>query len=340
MNNWIKSILIGSTFVVGCFVFVKCKAGARKKDKTVHYVVQVSQDQSSPVPMEELMNRSMTVIKKRLTEAGFQSSIKQAGSDLIDVLVTTDSSGILLTKQMVEASNKLEFREVYMLSEIFPSVLCAADTLKGDAPIDATFNHPATTNNIYSLIALSVEANGRIVDNGTIGRSMVADTGFVTKILNDPKIHKCFPGDIEFCYGPAENMDNASDKKRICNLYAIRTRLQKALLTNDEIKYAETDKGYDGKPMLNFGFSQMGARIFENMTMLNKGRFIAIILDKKVISAPHVESAIEGGTCSIHGNFTAAEADLLAHQLNAGYLPAHLQIVLQELVPEKTGSSN
>ena len=76
------------------------------------------------------------------------------------------------------------------------------------------------------------------------------------------------------------------------------------------------------------------------MTTANKGRYIAIILDKKVISAPHVESAIEGGNASIHGNFTAAEADLLARQLNAGYLPVHLQIVLQEIVPEKTHSTN
>ena len=105
MNNWIKFILIGSTFLVACFVFVRCNTGARKKGKTIHYVMQVSQDQSSPMPMDELMNRSMTVIKKRLTESGFQSSVKQTGSYLIDVLVTADSSVILLTRQMVVASN-------------------------------------------------------------------------------------------------------------------------------------------------------------------------------------------------------------------------------------------
>jgi hypothetical protein len=290
--------------------------------------------------MDELMNRSMTVIKKRLTESGFQSSVKQAGSDLIDVLVTADSSVILLTRQMVEASNKLEFREVYMLSEIAHSVGCADEALQGSASIDTTFNHPAANNHLAYFIAFSLDANARIFDNGVVGQSMVRDTEIVTKILNDPKIHKCFPEDIEFCYGPAENPGKASDKRSICSIYAIKTKMQKALLTNDEITDVESGKGDDGKPELTIRFNQIGARIFENMTTANKGRYIAIILDKKVISAPHVESAIEGGNASIHGNFTTAEADLLARQLNAGYLPAHLQIVLQEIVPEKTHSTN
>ena len=342
MNNSTKPILIASAFVIACLALIQCKSNTRKKGKTIHYVVQVSQDESSSIPMKELVNQSLTLIKNRLTASEFRSSVTQAGPDLIDILVSVDSSDMPLMRQILEASNKLEFREVYNISELGQSLFCADKIVAGDPPIDTTATHhfsspgdQAASKHLSYLIAFSVEANGRTVDNGMIGRSMVADTGTVTKLLNEPDVRKCFPEDIEFCYGLAETTGGSSDNKSYCALYGIKTNMQKSLLTNENIRSAEADYGSDGKPELYFQLNQTGARIFENMTQANKGRFIAIILDKKVISAPHVESEVAGGNVSIHGNFTTAETNMLAHQLNAGYLPARLRIVLQEIVKEK-----
>ncbi len=51
---------------------------------------------------------------------------------------------------------------------------------------------------------------------------------------------------------------------------------------------------------------------------------IAIIVDRVVISAPTVQSAITGGNGEITGNFSEQEAKDLATQLNAGALPVEL----------------
>jgi preprotein translocase subunit SecD len=51
---------------------------------------------------------------------------------------------------------------------------------------------------------------------------------------------------------------------------------------------------------------------------------IAIVVDRFVISAPTVQSAITGGSGEITGNFSEQEAKDLATQLNAGALPVEL----------------
>ena len=54
---------------------------------------------------------------------------------------------------------------------------------------------------------------------------------------------------------------------------------------------------------------------------------IAIVLDGNIISAPNVNEPILGGRCSITGDFTLDEAQLLAAQINGGALPITLHEV-------------
>ena len=51
---------------------------------------------------------------------------------------------------------------------------------------------------------------------------------------------------------------------------------------------------------------------------------IAIVLDDQIISAPNVNEPILGGSCTITGDFTQEEAQLLAAQINGGALPIGL----------------
>ena len=54
---------------------------------------------------------------------------------------------------------------------------------------------------------------------------------------------------------------------------------------------------------------------------------IAIVLDDQIISAPHVNEPILGGTCTITGDFDLEEAQRLAAQINGGALPITLNEV-------------
>lgn len=93
-----------------------------------------------------------------------------------------------------------------------------------------------------------------------------------------------------------------------------------------------------GQPIVEFRFNGQGARRFGEATTQNIGKRFAIVLDKKVISAPVINSAITGGSGYIEGNFTAQSANDLAVLLRAGALPAPLNIEQQQTVSAELGA--
>lgn len=79
-------------------------------------------------------------------------------------------------------------------------------------------------------------------------------------------------------------------------------------------------------PIIDFELRSSGATIFGNHTTNNVGKYLAIVLDKRVISSPVINSPITGGRGIIQGRFTIPEATSLAVQLKYGSLPIPLRI--------------
>ena len=93
--------------------------------------------------------------------------------------------------------------------------------------------------------------------------------------------------------------------------------------------------GFDlrtNEPIVDFSFNVRGGQRFGQATAENVGRYLAIVLDRRVISAPRVNSAIPGGRGQISGRFTVEKATNLALLLRAGALPAPLTIVEERTV--------
>ena len=93
-----------------------------------------------------------------------------------------------------------------------------------------------------------------------------------------------------------------------------------------------------GRPIVSFRFNSMGARRFGDATTQNIGKRFAIVLDKKIISAPVIQTAITGGSGQITGNFTPESANNLAILLRAGALPAPLRDEQQQTVGAELGA--
>lgn len=93
-----------------------------------------------------------------------------------------------------------------------------------------------------------------------------------------------------------------------------------------------------GEPVVNFKLDNEGARIFGDMTKRNIGRALAIVLDDRVVTAPVIRSAIQGGSGEISGSFTSASANDLALLLRAGALPAPLNVIEERTVGPDLGS--
>jgi SecD/SecF fusion protein len=93
-----------------------------------------------------------------------------------------------------------------------------------------------------------------------------------------------------------------------------------------------------GEPVVNFKLDNEGARRFGDMTKHKIGRALAIVLDDRVVTAPVIRSAIQGGSGEISGSFTSASANDLALLLRAGALPAPLKMIEERTVGPDLGS--
>src|SRR3990172_6909344 len=76
-----------------------------------------------------------------------------------------------------------------------------------------------------------------------------------------------------------------------------------------------------GKFIVAFDLDAGGTKVFRDYTSNNINSFLAIVLDKEVISIPRVSTAIPNGSGSISGNFTLETANHLATTLRYGSLP-------------------
>ena len=92
--------------------------------------------------------------------------------------------------------------------------------------------------------------------------------------------------------------------------------------------------------LIDFRLKSDGAKIFGDHTSANTGKFLAIVLDKQVISAPVINGAITGGEGSISGNFTFESANAFAVQLRYGSLPVPLKVVETRIIGPTLGADS
>lgn len=180
---------------------------------------------------------------------------------------------------------------------------------------------------------------GQAVDNGQIGYVQLKDTGIVRSYLESPALRTQFPADIRFAFGIPDMIKNK--KAAFVALYGLKTYgNEKAKLEGEAVVDARQDyNGTNGGVEVSMRMNPTGARIWEQMTKANKGRFIAIVLDEVVYSAPRVNDVISGGNSSISGNFTEQEGQDLANILKAGKLPAPAKIVAEQVVGPTLGQN-
>lgn len=118
--------------------------------------------------------------------------------------------------------------------------------------------------------------------------------------------------------------------------YVVKRR---AVVTGEMLTTAQQDfDPQTGRPVVSFRFNGQGSSRFGAVTQANVGKRFAIVLDKKVISAPEIITPILGGSGQITGNFTAESANDLAVLLRAGALPAPLNVEEQRTVGAELGA--
>jgi len=99
--------------------------------------------------------------------------------------------------------------------------------------------------------------------------------------------------------------------------------------------------GFDqntGGSVVTFRMNGIGSTRFADITRHNIGKRFAIVLDKKIISAPNISGVIPGGSGQIYGRFTPESANELSVLLRAGALPAPMKVEEQRTVGAELGA--
>lgn len=118
------------------------------------------------------------------------------------------------------------------------------------------------------------------------------------------------------------------------------SKIYHTVMTGAVLEDAGVTQSQAGQLAVGFVLTADGKDIFGNYTSEHIGQFLAIVLDKEVISIPRIESAITTGQGSITGNFTYDEANNLAIQLRYGALPIPLKVVESKSVGPTLGQDS
>jgi preprotein translocase subunit SecD len=191
---------------------------------------------------------------------------------------------------------------------------------KGTLAFYETYDRKSFTeflNGDSHLFSLFNNSNANISD-AEIGCTSVAAVEKVTDYVNNLGLNqKC-----KFAWS------QYFDDSDVC-LYALKKYGEKgALLTGTDIESVTYDKdtasiNYE----IEISLKKSAIEVWSDATKRNINKVIAIVLDDNVISAPRLNTVIEGGYCVITGNFTENQVRYIAALMNNGELPLNFKIV-------------
>ncbi len=95
-----------------------------------------------------------------------------------------------------------------------------------------------------------------------------------------------------------------------------------------------------GQFQIAFALKDEGTDVFAEYTATHIGQYLAIVLDKEIISAPRIQSAITEGSGVITGQFDYESANALVVQLRYGSLPIPLKIVESRIIGPTLGEDS
>ncbi len=159
----------------------------------------------------------------------------------------------------------------------------------------------------------------------------------VQRILQMPEVQDVVPADAEFLWG----MENTVLNEQVYSeLHLIK---KEAELLGSTLTDAQVQVGGGGQNSFNAGEAEVhmelnneGTKTFARVTGMNVGKFLAIVLDNKVASAPRIKEKIPSGSARIEvGNMD--EAKDLALTLRAGALPAPIHVITENTVGPSLG---
>jgi SecD/SecF fusion protein len=295
----------------------------------MHLVLEVDRSRLSPAEAKDAPDRAVAIINNRVDQFGVaEPLIQRQGEDRIVVQLP----GLTDRQRAIDLIGKtalLEFKlvrpaeEVKNVFERLDSYL-AAHGAGASAGVDTALRRTPLTAHFLEL-----ENSGFIRNE---------DLPVVERLLATPGLDSIIPSDSQLLWGePNVNMQGTTGR----GLYLVKREPE---MTGGSIASAGAAVGLDQTNPGGWGVSMKmtpkGRADFARVTGNNVQRFLAIVLDSVVSSAPVIRERIPSGDASITGNFDDKAAKDLAIVLRAGALPAPVRIIEERSVGPSLGADS
>jgi len=310
------------------------------------------------------VNTAFEVLRSRIDKFGVtQPNIQRIGNSGRILIELPGAKDIDRVKKLLQSTAELQFWEVYSNQEtanfFFAANNVVGNFLKEETKADTTTvkdelddllgevsDSLATkkVNNLFSVLTPSVPQSENQISS-VIGTAKVADTAKVNLYLAMRDVRAKLPNDmkyIKFLWDAkpfTSTVTATNESVELIYLYGIKSnREDVAPIEGDVIDDASQEYGQTGKPEVSMTMNATGSRQWGKMTTENVGKFVAVVLDDYVYTAPSVNVAITTGRTSISGgSMTVEEAQDIANVLKAGKLPAEAHIIASEVVGPSLG---
>ena len=119
-----------------------------------------------------------------------------------------------------------------------------------------------------------------------------------------------------------------------------KDRIYHTVMTGTSLQTINVQNSTSGGYEIAFALKSDSSKLFSDYTLANVNKYLAIVLDKKVISAPRINSQISDGSGVITGSYTQQTANEFAVQLRYGSLPVPIQVAESRTVGATLGAES
>ncbi len=324
---------------------------------------KMTDDEVKPILQEEVkgsINTAFEVLRSRIDRFGVtQPNIQRIGESGRILIELPGARDIDRVKKLLQSTAELQFWEVYTNQETAQFFISANNTLAqilkpeiseevldttitSDTEIDDLLGEvkdsidPKIANPLFTVLFPRFPQSQNDISS-IIASASVNDTATVNKYFAMPEVRNLLTADMKYAKFAWDARTITGTE--IINLYALKSnRDDVAPIQGDVI--SDASQVFDqlgANPEVSMTMNSKGTKLWAKMTTANVGKFVAVVLDNYVYSAPRVNDAITTGRTSISGSFSIEEAQDLANALKSGKLPAAARIIESEVVGASLG---
>ncbi|WP_440122534.1 protein translocase subunit SecDF [Tenacibaculum sp. Ill] len=311
------------------------------------------------------INTAFEVLRSRIDKFGVvQPNIQRIGNSGRIQVELPGAKDIDRVEKLLQSTAELQFWEVHTNADVqnffFAANAKVAEMLKDDSATEQVKDTAKADNNIDDLLGESADstkvetqknlfsylypnvAQSQQQISSLVAQARVQDTAKVNSFLHNKEVRALLPNNLKYTKFLWDYKSQAgADGTKLIGLYAIKSnRKDQAPIEGDVIADAKQEYDQVSKPIVSMMMNAVGTKKWSKLTGENIGKFVAIVLDDYVYTAPVINQQLGSSSSISGGSMTVNEAQDIATILKAGKLPAPARIIQAQVVGPSLGKES